>query len=261
MTLNELQTQFYTAISAPEASAINPRLLAKLSLSTKESIERIDIYRRSRLLSLQKTLMKIYPVCLQFLGSKVFLTLANAYINDHAPTAPDLNSYGNCLPQFIKNHSTISSLWPYLADLCQLEWHWHQVFHGANNTVLDLSALQGAIAENPQTIHFFLPKQAILSSSPYPVYELWALSQPEYTGKKLVCFEPEQLLIWQQQRIVQIGVLTQAEFQFLTILKEAPEFVTACEIAQRQFPELAPDRLLSELVAKGYINSFMIEGA
>ncbi len=66
-----------------------------------EPAQRLSIYRRNISGALLAALEAIYPVCRQVLGEGNFAALARDFAWRHPSRRPDLNRYGEALPEFL----------------------------------------------------------------------------------------------------------------------------------------------------------------
>lgn len=124
-------------------------------LTKKESLL---IYREDYQARLRMALVAIYPATQRILGENIFEGIAAEYIQQTPSRHWDLNNYGDCFGTFIRNYNLDGGRCPspttkefdspdhgtkppmllldLAAEMSDLEWHSHQLFHRADPTPL-----------------------------------------------------------------------------------------------------------------------------
>jgi hypothetical protein len=251
--LSRLQQEFLAGIYDPSTTSpflnsiqVNPRVSREIQF---------DIYRNSIIGRLQKALKAIYPVCYKLVGHDFFMHLASSYIEVTPSYSPDLNTYGENVPDFIRQFPNTESL-PYLADVANLEWAWHRLYGAPDSSVFDFQKLANLYANAGEDILFLLPPRTTLLTSPYPVHRIWEINQPDYTEESTITLEADQtypLFIWQQQHVFRINLITPVEWQILSWFQQKLTFGQVCECAGELFPDQNIAELLPEFVKNGWI--------
>jgi hypothetical protein len=136
---------------------------------------RFAVYRHNAISGQIRALKSIYPACLRILGEPCLRTLGRDYLAAHPSTDPDLNRFGDRFPDLLQQllqTRTDFADYPYLPDLAQLEWAWHQAYYAANTVAFDGSCLQDADVDQ-QALVFELQPGLTTVSSRWPLLALW----------------------------------------------------------------------------------------
>jgi len=113
----ELQQLFGAALSDPARGAdVAPWL--------RGDPARLGIYRGNLRASWRRALANAYPVLCRLVGADAFDDLARAYGRAHPSLDPDLNRFGEWLPDFLDTVAADAGH-PYLPDVARLEWLVH----------------------------------------------------------------------------------------------------------------------------------------
>ncbi|MGB5593390.1 MAG: DNA-binding domain-containing protein, partial [Crocosphaera sp.] len=203
MELKTLQQQFYDVLTQE-----NPENIQRLSTLIKapnnlESKDSIIIYQNSIDAQLIKTLKAIYPVCLKLVGENFFNYTAGKYIKKYPSTSPDLGKYGKEFSAFLAAFEPIKQL-PYLPDVARLEWSYHRVFHGKQESNLDITKLAKIPPEAWKKLIFDLPENHVLIESSYPIHRIWEVNQPEYEGDDTIHLDDNKIYIFLRRKDYQI---------------------------------------------------------
>lgn len=254
LSLHELQQQFIQMLQHENAALLT---LIKPTENLAPQ-EHLDIYRSSIIGALQKTLKEIFPVCLKLVGEEFFIGIANDYIQHTPSTAPDLASYGEKFPAFIKQFPPAQSL-AYLGDVAELEWAWHQIFSAPNSTILDFKKL--SLVADSENIIFLLPQNSYLLHSSFPIDQIWETNQEDYEGDPLVHLESGAdyyFLVWRQAINMRIDNLSKVEWQMLKWIKDGLTIGDICYKAADILPNENIVELLPRLVEAGWLTDFIM---
>ncbi|APD47766.1 DNA-binding domain-containing protein [Synechococcus sp. CS-602] len=258
--LTSLQTLFYAAISqaADPASlaALEPMLHCSGSLSVKEGFA---AYRGSVKGKLIRCLEDIYPVCQRLVGDNFFGGLTEQFIMTYASVSPDLGDYGAELPAFIKTFTPAEAL-PYLADVAQLEWHWHRVFNAPDEKAFDMQALSQVAAEQWESLVFQLPRSSVLLRSIYPVHRIWEANQDGVTDSVPVDLDQggANLFIWRDGVETRIEMPGDGEWRLLEGFAARTTFGQLCADLDQGLASVDASVLLPVFVKRGWVKSFVL---
>lgn len=266
--LIQLQRLFHAAISGggdpASLEALAPRLLCTGSLSVQEGIA---AYQGSVKGKLIRCLQEIYPVCERLVGEPFFAAMASRYASAHASTSPDLGDYGGELPAFLRAFTPAAGL-PYLADVAQLEWHWHRVFNAPDENGLDLTALSQVAPEQWEHLLFQLPQASALLASAYPVDRIWAANQPDATDSDPIDLNQggATLLIWRDGVDTRMERLDTGAWRLLQGFAARMPFGQLCselDLGSKPLEEDGQLRvdaavLLPMVVARGWVSGFEV---
>ncbi len=200
---NHTQTQ---AIPGIKANGLKPE-------------QRMAIYRNNTQLGLTEALRDGYPVVNRLVGAEFFNYLAKSYIRFYPPKSGCLLRFGEQFAEFIGNFEPAKGL-PYLPDTARLEWLWHEAFHEADGTRLDISSLANVSSDHYAGLGFKLHPSVRFFASDFPVLRIWQANQEGYQGDGCINLEEGgcRLLVFRPGLDVEIIALNEAEYLFLTLL-------------------------------------------
>ncbi len=213
--------------------------------------QRLSIYRRNISGALLAALESVYPVCRQILGEGNFAALTRDFAWRHPSRGPDLNRYGEALPEFLgsalSRHPASAEL-VYLPDLARLEWLWHRVHYSADDPAFDFAAFAAASGQHPERIRFRLSHSLGLQSSPYPVLEIWRRHREGSDTRTVAALNASQhLCIWRQGLEPRVAAI---DADCLRLLQQCG--------AGLGLAELTNTERLPELIAQGWICGFTV---
>jgi hypothetical protein len=202
--------------------------------------ERLSIYRHNVFSNLRGALSDLYPIVKKIVGGTFFAVMADYFIRVTPSRSGDLNEFGAEFAAFIKAYTPASDL-PYLVDVAKMEWAWHCAFHAADVNALDLARLASVPAESHAALKFALHPSAQLLASPYPLWNIWRVNQPEYEGYMQLDWKTpgDQLLVFRPDVEVEMRQLDATSFAFLSALRDGDSLDAAAEKAfavDEQFP-------------------------
>ncbi|HLQ25405.1 MAG TPA: DNA-binding domain-containing protein [Acidiferrobacterales bacterium] len=192
----------------------------------------LQIYRNNTFTSLTEALRAVYPVITRLVGEEFFRHAAHEYIRRYPSTSGNLHEFGHEFAGFIAGFPSASAL-VYLPDVTRLEWAYHQVFHAAEHAPLALNALATVPQEKYAELKFKLHPACRLLASEYPIFRIWQVNQPDYTGDNTVDLSlgGSRLLIIRHHLTVEIEPLSAGEYALLRSLASGHNFARACEAA------------------------------
>lgn len=254
--LREVQLAFVAAMLTGSRDAAGYIRGGKL-----DPAERLAIYRHNVLSNLRGALQDIYPVVRRIVGDAFFLHAADQFIACTPSRSGDLNRFGAEWPLFIADYPHAADL-PYLADVARLEWSWHECFHAADATGLDLGRLAAVPAEAHARLRFRLQPAARLVASSSPILQIWQVNQPEYAGPLEVDWARpgDSLLLTRQGSEVVMESLPEAAFRFLSALSCGAPFEAAANASLSEEAEFDLQGFLVESVQSGIIVDFDEDG-
>jgi hypothetical protein len=184
-----------------------------------EATQRLAIYRNNTLLGLMEALRDGYPVVNKLVGIEFFNYLARNYLRRHPPKSGCLLSFGRELADFIEVFHANDGL-PYLPDVARLEWSWHEAFHEADASALDVTALARVAPDSYNKLGFTLHPSARFLTSNFPVLKIWQTNQENYVGDDRISLDEGgcHLLVYRPELEVNILSLSPSEYLFLSLL-------------------------------------------
>lgn len=202
--------------------------------------QRLAIYRNNTQLGLTEALRDGYPVVNKLVGTEFFNQLARSFIRRHPPKAGCLLSFGEQFADFIATFEPAASL-PYLPDMARLEWYWHEAFHEADATALELARLAKVDPTAYNKLGFTLHPSVRLLASDYPILKIWQSNQAGYEGDDRINLDEGvcHLLIYRKQWDVVIIPLPEADYQFMNLLAMQLTLIQAVEqvmVKAQSFP-------------------------
>lgn len=218
---------------------------------------RFAIYRAAVLTNLGEALRAVYPVVDRLTGREFFDYAARRFIRHYTSASGDLHRYGEQFPEFLRSFETAASLL-YLGDVARLEWLWHEAFHAADHTALDLGRLAAIPKKRWAGLRLTLQPGCRLLQSPYPVLRIWHVNQPDFTGDNTVSLEEGEarVVISRAGYEVAVAAVRAGEYAFLEAVVRGLELSRAVEAALAQDPALDVAGLLRDLAAREIVVDF-----
>lgn len=221
---------------------------------------RLEIYRHNVWANLRGALGDIYPAVKAIVGDIFFNHAADQFIRANPSRSGDLNQFGQTWAEFLANYPHAHEL-PYLPDVARLEWAWHQSFHAAEHTPLDLARLAEVSPDQYGQLRFQLHSSVRLLSSPFAIYRVWEANQSDYTGPMNVDWSAggDYLLVHRNGVEVAVRLLTEARYRFMTALIAGADLEHTAELAMDSDSSFDLQGFLLESVQSGVIVNFTLE--
>lgn len=217
LTLSQLQQGFAKSMFDETLETLNP-FINQDGLSVQE---RLQIYRNNIYTSLSDALKSIYPTIQKLVGEAFFLNIARDYITRYPSVSGDLHDFGKAFPHYLSQLLNSQHL-PYLPEMAQLEWAYHEVFHESDCDPFNFIALQQVPKECYETIRFILNPACRLCCFQFPILQIWSFCQEETPSETLHLenTSAEKILVIRQQNDIRYEKLTNGEFIFLSSLQK-----------------------------------------
>lgn len=181
---------------------------------------RLGVYRSNTLNSLTDVLAAAYPVTERIVGTRFFRATAEAYISAHPPRQPVLYKYGDTFATFLSTFEPAQNL-PYLPDVARLEWAHIESYFAADETPLDPQRLADVPPAQLGGVVFQMHPAVRLVSSAFPVFEIWAVNQPDQgTVPEMDFTAAEAGLVFRRDAAVTRRVTSPGTFAWLTALAD-----------------------------------------
>lgn len=251
--LKDMQARFSDGVYRQDGS-----LLPQIRINGMEASARFNLYRTSVRGILTEGLRGVYPVIDRLVGGGFFDHLADQYINLHPSLRGDLHQYGGHLAEFLETFKAAEGL-PYIADVAGLEWAIHQVFHGANESPLDLARLAEVPADQQEDLGFELQSAVRLITSEWPIHRIWQVNQADADDQQLeLVASSHWLVVFRQGLEVQIASIQAEDFLFLQQLRQRDRLATVCEAVIHMNPDADPGAILGHWINQGVIRGFFL---
>lgn len=124
-----------------------------------------------------RALAETFPVLERLLGADSFGACTRRYLAENPSRSWSLIALGKALPDWLADFAPLAN-WPYLPEVAQLEWAWHEVFHAANDPPQDWQQLATLDPDQQAALPLCLPTAARLLHTHYPVLDIWQANQP-----------------------------------------------------------------------------------
>ena len=250
--LHETQTEFAASLIAGDTNAASKIRAGKLT-----AVRRLEIYRHNVMSNLRGVLKDIYPVIFAIVGDAFFLHAADQFIRTHPSHSGDLNQFGSGWPAFLASYPHAADL-PYLSDVAQLEWAWHEAFHASDAPPFDLGRLAAIPPEVHGELHFVLHPAVRLLQSSFPILAILAVNQKAYSGEMRVDWDaPAESLMLCRDLTDGVSVLikrvTESAHAFLCALQRQANLEVAAAAALELDAVFDLQGLLLESVQSGVI--------
>jgi hypothetical protein len=170
-----------------------------------------------------------------------------------------LLSFGGKFVDFIGSYQPAAGL-PYLPDVARLEWYWHEAFHEADASALDVSKLAMIAPDAYGKLGFGLHPSTRFLVSKFPILKIWQANQEGYEGNGRISLDEGgcQLLVYRPQLEVVIMSLDETDYLFLTLLNMKQTLTQAVEQVLSLAPKFNVQTVLQHWFANGLITDFII---
>lgn len=252
--LREIQQQFADGVLDPDRQNVCDLIRAR-GLTRPQ---RLQIYRNNIFSSLTEALRATHPVVEKLVGEGFFRYAAHEFILGHPSTSGDLEDFGAGFAPFLGAFPGARDL-PYLADVARLEWLYHEVYHAAEQSPLDLDRLATVAPADHETLHFTLHPAARLMRSPFPVLRIWQANQEGTIGDDTISLDigGVQLLI-RRREDVEFLCLEAGEFEFLQRLDGGACLGEAAQAAASSQADFDLAAVLARMVGNGTLTDFRV---
>lgn len=253
-SLRELQRGFVAATVFGDEASIGSLGIVAAELSP---IARIDIYRNNVLGNYRKAMAATYPVMHRLVGSAFFHAAIEAFVRAHPSTRGDVNRYGGELARFLATYPPAREL-AYLPDVALLEWAIDQANIADDAALFDLATLASVPTDALGELRFGLHPSTQLVASPYPIFHIWKVNQPDHAGEDRVDLGEggDTLLIARSTTGVTVERLLPGSHAFLLALAHNLKLGEAVERALAAEASFDLSATLKALVAAQIIVAF-----
>lgn len=212
---------------------------------------RLGVYHANTLNSLIDVLASAYPVTKRIVGDRFFNALAKNYIETNPPQRPTLYRYGGTLGTFLDEFAPAKDL-PYLADVARLEWARIGAYFAEDCDALDPQRLAEIPPEQIGDVRFTTHPAFQCVESSYPIFQIWAVNQPEHQDVPEVDFSlPEKGFVSRLAHTVFQRAETPGTFAWLSALSQGRSLGEAAEYALSQDADFDLQNALRQHLADG----------
>lgn len=221
-------------------------LLSAICAGARSSDAAIAVYQRNRFAQAERALAISFPLIAALLGEG-FSALVYRFVLQHPPTQSDWGEWGAVLPEYISQQTELAHL-PYLMDCAQLDWAAHTIERNNNDVFLQTSLAQLA-EQSADELVMVLNRNIALLSTPFPLYAIWKMHQPNEEGStwsqraaRELQSAPhmEYLVLSRTQWRTQVTPISEAEYLFMQAIlqgKNLTELLLVVEGTEFQFSD------------------------
>lgn len=201
------------------------------------------VYYNDYNVRLQSVLNEHFVSVWKILGDDLFFEVGKAYIKSHPSPFYDLGLYGEKFASFLKDHE-VTTEFPFLPELAEIEYHFQDFFHAQVPPALN--PVEMANIQTEQSLGLEMSPLLKIYQSKHPLLEIWDLPNHESKTLNDIEWSDSFFVLYKNQELkIKTHLLTSAQLQMLTLLKENP-FLTAMELATEFFNE-GEEQQVSEL--------------
>ena len=211
-----------------------------------------QVYRNNFWIATEDALADIYGVVKQLVGNQFFAFVVDHFLRRFPPRHGNMHLLGNDLAVFLCDFDPVADL-PYLPDVARLEWAYHQVFHAQDAQPFNLETLATIPLEDLLQWRFELAASSRLVNSPFPIFEIWRVNQPGYSGDQSVDLDTgdETVLLTRPGYEVELRRLEPDDARFLQRLTGGDSLERATEAAVELAPAFDLELALAKYLAPG----------
>jgi hypothetical protein len=224
-SLHELQGRLSAAIFGQHA------VPEEICAGEFSAAERVQIYRRNTVVTLNEALAASYPTVQSLVGEEFFSETAEQYIRLCPPTSGNLHDFGSGLAAFLA-HFTPAQALAYLPDVARLEWARQLSYHADDAPALEIETLKTVSPTELEALCFVQHPATRLIASAYPIFDIWQLHQsndPQATVDLGV--GGQHVRVFRHRLKVDIELLGSTEYLWLQSLADGCAFGEATDVA------------------------------
>ncbi len=226
--LRELQQ----AIVAAVLEDASPGTLGLLVGTPSQAQVGLLIYRNNASAGFARALALQFPVIERLVGDDYFRQLARSYQQQHPSTSGDLGQIGTDFALFLRR-TFADTEYAYLPDVAELEWHRETLSTAEPAPALPIQALTEISPEHYERVQLRLQAASRLSSSPYPILQIWRVNQQDGATDTLIDLNAgaEHVLARQTSDGLQLLPLDAGQFALLAALARGDTLGVALQTA------------------------------
>ena len=189
-----------------------------------------SVYRNGYLRTTIEALAANFPVVDTLVGGDYFKQLAHAFVAEFPPTTATLTGYGRDFPDFVA--SRINDELPYLADVARLDFAWLSSFFSSSGKTIDATALAD-FGDGIAEVRLALHSSVQLVPINWNVFSIWQLHRRGESAEEKVSIreDPQHILLWRPEQIVQARLLNDPEFAFFSAIAHGETLGVAADAA------------------------------
>ncbi|MEA3292735.1 MAG: DNA-binding domain-containing protein [Pseudomonadota bacterium] len=219
---------------------------------------RLQLYHNNVFISLMETLQALYPVVEKLVGEDYFRQAAHRYVEQYPSRNGNILNYGEEFPDFLETAPGLEAL-RYVPEIAQLEWNVHRVFHAADATSLNPSALTEIPPEEYVQLVFEPHPASCLAASRYPLFDIWQLATGQSELEQIdLDSGPDWLLILRRDLETELFRLSEGEYRLLSGMAEGKPLGTCYEYAAAQSQDFNLQDALARLFQLGTLTGFSL---
>ena len=231
--LHKFQQNFHAAISgAPCIKSLE----AIIKMNGFSAQRRLNVYKNNFEHSLASALKSTYPAISALIGEQLFNAWANQYVKQYPSTTGNLHHYGNNFSSFIRDNIDSKDL-PYLADIAEFEWFYHEVFHEVDAEEITIEALSNVDPNHFNNIVFILHPASRQLHSSFPLIDIWRLGNNLSTEQVDLDSGGVSLLIARRSLVIEFQKLDQGDSWFLQLLTEGKPLGEIVDTISTKMPD------------------------
>ncbi len=238
-SVRAFQSSFVALLGEPDQGVVGDMALKRA----------LAVHRNTSALAARQALQDNYPVILALVGADAFEACADAYYQAWPVRDPRLCVYGEHFSEFVAGYGPFSDL-PYLTELARLERYWIEVFFAHDTAALGAADFAANIdLDAPVALNSAMR----LSRFTYPVGQIWLAHQPSAPPRALddIAWEGDRVMITRLSDIVEISLLTAAEFSFLAACVDQETLGVACAAAAAADGECDLSSIIAKMLSAG----------
>ncbi|MBI3553609.1 MAG: putative DNA-binding domain-containing protein [Elusimicrobia bacterium] len=201
--------------------------------------ERLAVYADAYFLRLLESLGGDFPAVKRALGEEGFRRLVADYLRENPSDSPNVSDLGSRLPAFARSHA-LAKRFPYLPDLCRLEWEVLSALYTDRLPSLDPAVFAKLSAADWEKAKLVFDPTLRLFEVSWPVDRLWA--QRAKPAKAARCVwrttRPSWLAVYRDDEWVKVETLEERAFATLKRLMNGGGLSEACSASGAETDEI-----------------------
>src|SRR6185437_3319452 len=226
--------------------------------------QRIGLYADGYVARLVEALSANYPQLKQFVGDKLFDSIAREFIKQHPSNVYSIRRFGDELASLLIADPRYAKR-PILAELARFEWAAGDTFDAKDALVLDAESLRNIPPQEWGELKFYFHPSVRLDYFSYNITQIWDALIDNKT-KRAVRVKPVQaVLFWRHKLDMLYRQLPYIEAYVLANALKGETFAALCESLCQLLPEdeagVQAAKMLMEWLSAGIISAVKLNSA
>jgi Uncharacterized protein conserved in bacteria (DUF2063). len=231
----------------------NQSLIRTNSNSAVQSFESVQQSHLNRMVDI---LGETYEAVWWVLGSDLFRSLCQDYIESQTSGPYSLNEFGSNMSEFIATQANSYDI-PFLADLARFEWIYKGIQITDTPRPLSPAMLRELVSAKDYRVQFVNALE--IYTSEFAISEIWRHRKgPTYKFEEINWGVPENLLVYKRDGVVQVHKISALDAQILGDLADGQSVTATFGRSSEALDAFKVQELLEMMTQSGIIEDILV---